>query len=222
MPDYRGGWVHFAGQGETGVTKFVGAEILLEFRRSRRTLREARMSEPTASRPHWPDALQNPPDATSGLKPWAWAAERLEKSHNYWISTTRPDGRPHLMVVWGVWWENAFWFSTGPRTRKAKNIAANPQCVIGTEKADEAVIVEGIAQEIEDRAVWKQIAESYDRKYGGDLLPLLESSGGSIFRVQPRVAFGQDEHAANFVESATRWQFAGKQPGDLPGAVRSS
>ena len=114
------------------------------------------------------------------------------------------------MVVWGIWWENAFWFSTGPRTRKAKNIAANPHCVIGTEKADEAVILEGVAQEIKDQAVWKEIAGFYDRKYGGEILPLLEASGGSIFRVEPEVAFGQDEHATNFVESATRWQFAVK------------
>jgi hypothetical protein len=166
------------------------------------------MKEPKASRPYWPDALQSPTDATTGLKPWSWALERLEKSHNYWICTTRPDGRPHLMVVWGIWREDAFWFSTGPRTRKAKNIAAEPDCVIATEKADETVILEGIAQEIKDRSVWKQIAESYDRKYGGEILPLLESSGGSIFRVEPQVAFGQDEHAANFLESATRWHFS--------------
>jgi Pyridoxamine 5'-phosphate oxidase len=165
------------------------------------------MSEPKASRPHWPDALQNPPNATSGLKPWAWAVERLDKSHNYWISTARPDGRPHLMVVWGIWWEDAFWFSTGPQTRKAKNLAAQPYCVIATDNAEEAVILEGAAQEIENRSVWKQVAAIYDRKYGGDLFPLLESSGGSIFGVEPRLAFGQDEHAANFVESATRWHF---------------
>jgi hypothetical protein len=165
------------------------------------------MMEPKASRPYWPDALQSLPDAMSGLKPWAWALERLENSHNYWISTARPGGHAHLMVIWGIWWENAFWFSTGPRTRKAKNISADPQCVIATEKADEAVILEGTAQEIKDRAQWKQIAEIYDRKYGGELLPLLESSGGCIFRVEPRIAFGQDEHAENFVESATRWNF---------------
>ena len=115
------------------------------------------------------------------------------------------------MVVWGIWWEDAFWFSTGPRTRKAKNLASDPHCVIATEKADEAVIVEGTAGEIKDRAVWKQIAAIYDSKYGGDVLPLLESSGGSVYRVEPRLAFGQDEHAANFVESATRWKFP---PGD--------
>src|SRR6266446_7199 len=106
------------------------------------------MLEPKSSRPHWPDAVQDPSKDLSGLKPWPWALERLEKSHNYWISTTRPDGRPHLMIVWGIWWQDAFWFSTGPRTRKAKNIAADPHVVIGTEKADEAVILEGTAEEI--------------------------------------------------------------------------
>jgi Pyridoxamine 5'-phosphate oxidase len=165
------------------------------------------MVEPKAGRPYWPDALSTPPDSTSSLKPWSWALERLEKSHNYWIATSRPDGLPHLMVVWGIWWRDAFWFSTGPRTRKAKNLAARPNCVIGTEKADEAIIVEGVAQEIKDRSVWKQLADIYDGKYGGNLLPLLESSGGCIFRIEPRTAFGQDEHAENFVEAATRWLF---------------
>ena len=165
------------------------------------------MAEPKASRPYWPDALSKVADSTSGLKPWPWALERLEKAHNYWIATSRPDNRPHLMIVWGVWWHDAFWFSTGPRSRKAKNIATHPQCVIGTEKADEAVILEGSAQEIADRALWKEIAEVYDRKYGGELLPLLESSGGCIFRVEPHTAFGQDEHAENFVEAVTRWSF---------------
>jgi len=165
------------------------------------------MSEPKAGRPHWPDAIGKPSDDLSALKPWAWAAERLEKSHNYWISTTRPDGRSHLMVIWGIWWDGAFWFSTGPQTRKAKNIAAQPHCVIGTEKADEAVIVEGTATEITDRAEWKRMGAFYDKKYGGKLLPLLESSGGSVFRIEPKVAFGQDEHAEDFVQAATKWTF---------------
>src|SRR5579863_827055 len=127
------------------------------------------MPEPKPSRPYWPDFPSTSADATSGLKPWSWAVERLEKSHNYWIATSRPGGRAHLMLVWGIWWQDAFWFSTGPRTRKAKNIAADPHCVIGTEKAEEAVILEGAAQEITDRAVWKQIVEVYNAKYGGDV-----------------------------------------------------
>jgi hypothetical protein len=165
------------------------------------------MIEPKASRPHWPDAVQDPSRDLSGLKPWPWALERLEKSHNYWISTTHPDGRPHLMLVWGIWWQDAFWFSTGPRTRKAKNIAGDPRVVIGTEKADEAVILEGTVEEIKDRAIWKQLVEIYNRKYGGDVGPLLESSGGCVFCVTPQLAFGQDEHAENFMDSVTRWRF---------------
>jgi pyridoxamine 5'-phosphate oxidase-like protein len=165
------------------------------------------MIEPRASRPHWPDATQKTTSETTGLKSWPWALERLEESHNYWIATSRPGSRPHLMLVWGVWWQDAFWFSTGPRTRKAKNIAADPHCVIGTEKADDAVILEGTAEEIKDRSVWKQIAQVYNLKYGGDVEPLLMSSGGCVFRVKPQVAFGQDEHAENFTESVTRWHF---------------
>jgi hypothetical protein len=164
------------------------------------------MKDPIASRPHWPDALTDPPDATTGLKPWSWALERLETSHNYWIATSTP-GRSHLMVIWGIWWENSFWFSTGPRTRKARNMIENPSCVIATEKADQAIIVEGLAEQIIDHALWGQFAVPYDKKYGGELLPLLESSGGVVFRVTPHLAFGQDEHAENFVQSATRWKF---------------
>jgi general stress protein 26 len=165
------------------------------------------MLEPKASHPYWPDALAKASDTTSSLKPWTWALERLENSHNYWIATSRPDGRPHLMLVWGIWWQDAFWFSTGPRTRKAKNIAADPHVVIGTEKADEAVILEGTAEEIKDRSIWKQVAQIYNGKYGGDVEPILIACDGSVFRVTPQLAFGQDEHAEDFADAVTRWQF---------------
>jgi general stress protein 26 len=168
------------------------------------------MDEPTPTRPYWPDFADMPKDPSKGLKPWNWALERLEKSHNYWIATTRPGGRPHLMLVWGVWWENAFWFSTGQNTRKAKNIAAHAYCSIGTEQADEAVILEGVPQEVTDRAIWKRLAAIYNKKYGGDVEPMLITSGGNVYRVDPQTAFGQDEHAANFAESVTRWRFSQK------------
>lgn len=166
------------------------------------------MTDPTRSRPYWPDALKHGlPESSEGLKSWPWAVERLEKSHNYWFATSRPDGRPHLMILWGVWWRDAFWFSTGRRTRKARNIAAKPNCVFGTEDADEAVIVEGTAGEIVDPNVWSELAKVYDAKYGGDLLPLLQTSQGTVFQVRPVTVFGQDEHAENFTEAVTKWSF---------------
>jgi len=164
------------------------------------------MLEPKATRPYWPDALEKPQDATSGLKQWSWATERLAKSHNYWIATSRPGGRPHLMVVWGIWLDESLWLSTGSRTRKAKNLEENPNCVMATEDADEAVIVEGTAARASDETPIKRVIAAYNTKYGGDLEPLLESTGSLIFRITPRVIFAQDEHAENFVEAATRWR----------------
>jgi len=165
------------------------------------------MKEPTRSRPYWPDAMGTPPDSVKGLKPWSWALQRLENSHNYWIATSRADARPHLMVVWGIWLEDAFWFSTGLRTRKMKNLQAHPECVIGTDNASEAVIVEGAATVIDDPDARRRVVGIYNKKYGGDLGALLESSGSLILRVEPRVVFGFDENADDFVQAATRWTF---------------
>src|SRR5262245_1171592 len=67
----------------------------------------------------------------TGLLPWKWAVKRLKKSRQYWIATTRPDGSPHLMIIWGLWLEDSFWFSTGAKSRKARNMAENPRCVVG-------------------------------------------------------------------------------------------
>jgi hypothetical protein len=73
---------------------------------------------PHASRPDIPEYGILPADQGRGLLPWSWAQERLETSRNYWISTTRPDGRPHTTPIWGVWWENCFYFSAGNLTRE--------------------------------------------------------------------------------------------------------
>src|SRR5215813_2271687 len=90
------------------------------------------------SRPNMPDYGILPPDEGAGLLPWEWAAEPLSVSHNYLLATTRPDGRPHVMPVWGLWLDGAFYFSAGRQSRKARNLIANPNCVVSTERADEA------------------------------------------------------------------------------------
>ena len=63
-----------------------------------------------------------PESEGKGLLPWNWVTERLERSRNYWIATTRPDGRPHVMPVWGVWMEDALYFGTDPASVKGRNI----------------------------------------------------------------------------------------------------
>src|SRR2546430_15623473 len=71
------------------------------------------------------------------------AEDRLKKNRQYWIATTRPDGRPHVMVVWALWMNGRIYFSTGAETVKARNIAKNPRCTMCSEDAAEAVIVGG-------------------------------------------------------------------------------
>jgi general stress protein 26 len=67
-----------------------------------------------------------PAEGGDGLLPWSWAARHLERARHYWVATSRPDGSPHLAAVWGLWHDDAFHFSTGGRSRKARNLAANP------------------------------------------------------------------------------------------------
>src|SRR5579864_1721367 len=102
-----------------------------------------RSGKPKPSRPHAPG--YGLPESNKGLLPWSWAEQRLKKSHNYWITTVKPDGSPHTMVVWGLWIDGRFLFSTGSKSRKARNLAENLRCVVCTEDAHEAVIVEGKA-----------------------------------------------------------------------------
>jgi nitroimidazol reductase NimA-like FMN-containing flavoprotein (pyridoxamine 5'-phosphate oxidase superfamily) len=133
---------------------------------------------------------------------WTAAADRLTRSHNYWLVTTRPDGRPHAMPVWGLWLDDRFYFSSGRRSRKTRNLAANPRCVVCTERADEAVIVEGTATPVTDATVLASLARPYRRKYRPWAL---DPDLGPIYEVRPRIVFGVFERT--FPRSATRWLF---------------
>ena len=156
--------------------------------------------EPKASRPYMPGYGILDAQSGKGLLPWSWAVERLSDGHNYWIATTRPDGRPHAMPVWGVWFDNRFYFSTGEQSRKARNIVENPQCVVGTERGTDAIVVEGTAELITDEAVRKRFAEFYSEKYQWHMTGF----GEPIYAVRPPVVFGL---TLGLAETATRWVF---------------
>lgn len=144
------------------------------------------------------------------LLPWRWAAERLTAAANYWIATTRPDGRPHSRPVWGVWLDGMLYFSTGSLINQ--NLRMNAEVSIHLESADEVVIVEGVADLVSDLAEWRRFTEAYNPKYNWDFDPT--SIFGGFWRVRPGVAFGwlSDstglDRGAAFLGTATRWQFA--------------
>ena len=141
------------------------------------------------------------PANLEGSLSWDWARDRIADSHNYLITTVRPDSRPHSMVVWGIWLDNAYYFSTGSTTRKSKNLAANPHCVVCNENIAEAVIVEGQARQLAVGEIPQAAFGLYQKKYGWKLDPDL----GPVFKVTPRVVFAMPEKL--FPAGATRWIF---------------
>lgn len=141
---------------------------------------------------------------TSGRKSARWSACI---KHNYWITTVKPDGSPHTMVVWGLWQDGRFLFSTGSQSRKARNLAKNPRCIVCTEDAHEAVIVEGVA-EIADVEARRKLIPAYQRKYDWDLSSMKDdmlSMKEPVFALRPKVVFALWEKY--FQSKSTRWQF---------------
>jgi Pyridoxamine 5'-phosphate oxidase len=159
---------------------------------------------PTAGRPFMPG--YGITADLDGLLPWSWAVERLMRTRNYWLGTTAPDGAPHSMPVWGVWLNGRLFFSTGKRSRKYRNLAANARCVVTTGDGDEPVIVEGTAREIGTTAQaerFPEFVDAYNKKYDFDVTSMEEP----LFEFLPEVAFGLIEQDNNFSTSATRWTF---------------
>jgi hypothetical protein len=106
------------------------------------------------------------------------------------------------MVMHGLWFEDAFYFGTGETTRKARNLAANPNCIFVSERFEELVIVEGIAEQIGYDALPPALSPASKKKYGWPYDPKM---GGVIFKLTPRVVFAFPEK--QFATAPTRWTF---------------
>jgi hypothetical protein len=158
-------------------------------------------AHPPAGRPYMPGYGISP--EASGLLPWSFVDERMASARNYWISTARPDGRPHAAPVWGVWLDGTFFFGTDPRSVKGRNLAANPEIVVHLESGDEVVILEGSVDGIAAAApdLLQRIASVYNDKY--DFQPDPSSVDAPFLALRPRVVFAWLEQ--DFPRTATRW-----------------
>jgi nitroimidazol reductase NimA-like FMN-containing flavoprotein (pyridoxamine 5'-phosphate oxidase superfamily) len=160
-------------------------------------------------------------DATA--RPWSEAIAHLEKAEVFWLSTVRPDGRPHVTPLLALWLDGALYFSTGPTERKAKNIAQNAQCILttGCNALDDGfdLVVEGKAVRVTDEARLQRVADLYESKYGSGwryavrdeaIYHAPEGSGSAddspafVYEVAPTTAFGFGKGAPF---SQTRWRF---------------
>jgi nitroimidazol reductase NimA-like FMN-containing flavoprotein (pyridoxamine 5'-phosphate oxidase superfamily) len=153
--------------------------------------------EPQAARPRFPQGYGIAADE-AGMLPWSRAVELLTASRNYWICTTREDGSPHAMPVWGVCVDGELYFGTSPESRKGRNLARDPRLVVHTESGDEVVVLEGTVQVL--AALPGEVAAAYEAKY--DWRP---ASEGLWYVVRPRVGYAFLER--DFTGTATRYAF---------------
>jgi Pyridoxamine 5'-phosphate oxidase len=155
----------------------------------------------------------------AAARPWSDACARLVEAEIYWLSTMRPDGRPHVTPVFAVWFNDALVFGTGPTERKAKNLAANPKCILttGTNRLSEGfdIVVEGDAVSVTEPDVLRALTAAIDAKSSGtfqynvhDDGTVRERGGDQVllFRVAPVKALGFARGGEGF--SQTRWRFA--------------
>jgi pyridoxine/pyridoxamine 5'-phosphate oxidase len=163
--------------------------------------------------------------------PWSRALQQLEASarehadeqqpRTYWLSTVRPDGRPHLAGVGALWLDGSFYFTSGPGTRKSRNLAANPNCAISVSLPGLDLIIEGRATKVTDQPTIERLAERYAaqgwpaRAIEGALTadysaPSAGPPPWELYAVRPVTAFGV---ASAKPYGATRWRFDASKPG---------
>ena len=136
---------------------------------------------------------------------WAQTRQVLEDAQLFWVTTVRPDGRPHATPLVAVWLDGALHFATGETEQKAHNLAANPNVLLST--GDNGwtrgldVVVEGRAVRVTDAELLTRLAQAWRRKWDGQwqfevrdgAFDHDEDGRALVFRVEPRkvLAFGK-------------------------------
>jgi hypothetical protein len=151
--------------------------------------------------------------------PWSRAEEALAavegEDITHFLATVRPDGRPHVAGVGALWVDGRFYFVSGAGTRKSRNLAARPDCVISVKLPGLDLVVEGSATKVTDATTLQRLAERYAAqgwpatvKDGAFTAPYSAPSAGpppwDLYEFTPQTAFGV---AGAEPYGATRWRF---------------
>jgi hypothetical protein len=152
--------------------------------------------------------------------PWSRAEEALAASvtgpgTTFFLGTVRPDGRPHAAGIGATWHDGELYFTSGPGTRKGRNLAANPACTLSVRLPSVDLVVEGEAARVTDTPTLEALAALY-RDVGwpaeveGDALtaPFSAPSAGPppwyLYRLDFHTVFGV---ATEEPYGAMRWRF---------------
>ena len=122
-----------------------------------------------------------------GFIPWRKVDLLLRSQRTIWISTTRPDGRPHAVPVW-YWWDGqAVYFATPRQSQKAKNLAQQPWVIVHAGDGDDVIILEGAAVEVNDPDELTRLNADYREKYvdpHSGAKAIIPNAGDVVYRVR--------------------------------------
>lgn len=134
--------------------------------------------------------------------PWLSALTAISQAELFWLSTVRPDGRPHVTPLLAAWTLDGLCFPTGDQERKARNLDDNPRCVLTTGAntlTGMDVVIEGAAALVIERTERERAVEDFERKYGEHLTSpegtwyrmgeAIIAGDVSLYRVAPAVGF---------------------------------
>lgn len=98
--------------------------------------------------------------------PWSLAHDLLATGPKgplvgFFLGTVRPDGRPHAAGIGAVWHDGDLYFTSGPGTRKSRNLASNPACTISVKLPGMDLTLEGTATRVTDSVTLEQVALIY-------------------------------------------------------------
>jgi F420H(2)-dependent biliverdin reductase len=120
-------------------------------------------------------------------------SERLENERNIWLATVRADGSPHLVPVWFVWHEAAFWICTGATSAKARNLVCTPTAAVSLEDGN-APVAAWCDAVLHRPPFDPAIAAAFAKKFDWDISDPADPDGPFYLLVELR---------------PTRWPFAG-------------
>ncbi|WBB61761.1 pyridoxamine 5'-phosphate oxidase family protein [Streptomyces sp. WMMC500] len=120
-----------------------------------------------------PDAVLGPFSSPGArATPWASALAVLGEAEVCWLTTVRPDGRPHVTPLLAAWSLGGVCFTTGAGERKARNLERNPHCVLTTGTntlTGTDVVIEGVASVVDEPSERVRAVGDFERKYGAHL-----------------------------------------------------
>ncbi len=112
----------------------------------------------------------NPAVLDPSLPKDAHIDERLRSELIVWLSSVRPDGRPHTVPVWFLW-DGATVLIFSQDNQKVRNLATHPHVVLALDNSSnghDVVLLEGEA-EVHPNAEEAAAFPAYEAKYTGEM-----------------------------------------------------